>query len=132
MIPRLIIRKLPMISSKRMTVAKPLTACPASFRYKVYTPQMTDKPRKTAPANVTKCSGNEEKAVTPMRASFRRFKIDQVDLPAERGATSKGICTVVKPIQTVIPRKNTLRSRIFNHASTALRFVSLKSDAPLN
>ena len=49
-------------------------------------PKMTDKPRKTAPANVTKCSGNEEKAVTPMRASFRRFKIDQVDLPAERGS----------------------------------------------
>ena len=33
--------------------------------------------------------------------------------------------------ETVIPRKNTLRSCIFNHASTALRSISLKSDAPL-
>src|SRR5213078_1101935 len=131
MIPRLIISRLPMISSRRITVAKPLTARPVSFRYKVSMPRRTDKPRKITPANVTKCNGKDEKAVIPVRASFRRLNTDQADLPAQRGTTSKGICTVVKPIQTVIPRKNTLRSCIFNHASTALRFISLKSDAHL-
>src|SRR6266542_4037924 len=114
-----------------MTVAKPLTARPVTFRYKVSTPRRTDKPRKIRPAKVTRCNGKDENAVIPTRASFRRFSTDHVDCPADRGTTSKGICTVVKPNQTVIPRKNTLRSCIFNHASTALRFISLKSDAPL-
>src|SRR5437867_3801977 len=80
---------------------------------------------------VIRCNGNDEKAVIPTRASFSLFNTDHVDCPAERGTISKGICTVLKPIQTVIPRKNTLRSCIFSQASTALRFISLKSDAPL-
>src|SRR5207244_11887593 len=109
----------------------PLTARPTSLRYNVSSPSRTDKPKKTTPANVTKCNGNEEKAVIPIRASLSRFNTDHVERPAERGTTSNGICTVVNPIQTVIPRKNTLRSCIFSHASTALRFISLKSDAPL-
>src|SRR6266508_829189 len=120
-----------MISSKRMTVAKPLTAWPVSFRYKVSNPKRSDNARKITPANVTKCNGNDENAVIPTRASFKRFSTDHVDWPTDRGTTSKGIWTVVKPIQTVIPRKNTLRSCIFSHASTALRFISLKSEAPL-
>ena len=120
-----------MINSKRMTVANPLTARPTSFRYSVSSPKRTDMTRKTTPAKVTRCNGNDEKAVIPMRASFNRFNADQVECPAERGTTSNGICTVVKPIHMVIPRKKTLRSCIFNHASTALRFISLKSDAPL-
>ena len=79
MIPRLIMSRLPMINSRRITVAKPLTAWPVSFRYNVSMPNRIDKPKKITPAKVTKCSGNDEKAVIPMRANFSRFKTDQVD-----------------------------------------------------
>ena len=77
--PRLIINRLPTISYNRMTVAKPLTARPTSFKYNVCSPRRTDVPRKRTPARVTRCNGNDEKEVIPTRASFRRFKTDQVD-----------------------------------------------------
>ena len=61
------------MSCKRMTVAKPLTARPANFKYNVCRPKITDIPRKSTPAKVTRCNGKDEKAVIPMRASFSRF-----------------------------------------------------------
>ena len=121
-----------MMSSRRITVAKPVKARPASFKYSVWIPKPTAKIKKITPTNVTRCKGRDEKVVIPMKASFHRLKYDQPDFPPLRAATSNGICNVLKPIHAVIPRKNTLRSCMASHVSAALRFISLKSEAPFS
>src|SRR5262245_23473796 len=88
--------------------------------------------RKKNPAKVTNCSGKDEKAVMPVSAKRKRRKKDQPVCPPARRATSKGICTRVKPGHAVIPRKKTFRSCISSQASSDLRFINLKSDAPFN
>src|SRR5260370_5432591 len=130
--PRLIIKRLPMMSPRRITVANPVKQGTASFKYSVWIPKPTAKIKKITPANVTRYKGRDEKVVIPIKASFHRLKYDQPDFPPLRATTSNGICNVLKPIHAVIPRKKPLRSRMASNGSAALRFISLKSEAPFS
>ena len=74
MTPRLIIKRLPIINSSRITVAKPVKARPASLRYNVWIAKPTANRKKITPANVTTCNGKEENVVIPIKASFARLR----------------------------------------------------------
>lgn len=52
-IPRLIIKQLPIMRSNRITVVKPLKAIPINFMYKVWIPSTRAPTRKNTPIKVT-------------------------------------------------------------------------------
>jgi len=74
MIPKLIINRLPIISSRRMTVAKPVNAVPLALDKAFELLNPTAKRKKIIPANVTRRNGNEENVVIPIKASFARLR----------------------------------------------------------
>src|SRR5260370_35865131 len=104
-----------MMGSRRITVGNPVKASPASFKYSVWIPKPTAKIKKITPANVTRCKGRDEKVVIPIKESFHRLKYYQPDFPPLRATTSNGICNDLKPIHQVLPRKNSLLSRLSRH-----------------
>ena len=96
MIPKLIIKKLPTIIWRSMTVVNPLTALPVIFRKSVCRPSRRPNKKKAIPANVVKLSSKDENAVTAEIARRVRCIKDHLDRPPTRSDTSNDICICSK------------------------------------
>ena len=87
MMPREIIRKLPMMSSSKITVVKPGWAVPMIFCTREMTPNTTATMSVRTPITVTICSGAEEKEAILVMAYLMRDLVDHLLTPSVRSCT---------------------------------------------
>ena len=129
MIPKLIIRTLPIMSCNKITVVNPSSAVPVKYRYRDWMPSMTEAKNITKPNRETNCMGAPEKEVMFWTAYLVRLHTDHLETPISRSCTSNGRIVVLNPTQEDRARKKGARSGMIKSASIALRSSSLKSEA---
>ena len=86
--PRLSIKKPPIIKTSRITVVKPSTAVPDRYFTSVCTARMTLNRIDTIPIIVTSCSGRVLNEVALVTAYFMRLKKDHLLVPNCLSCTS--------------------------------------------